>query len=83
MPQPSSIRELQFFLSMVNYHNKYSPGLTELGDSLRESTKESASFVCSPEHTEAFEVIRKEITSGTILKHCDPSKPLTCKQMQA
>ena len=62
---------------MVNYLNKNFPRLAELGDSLREFTEKNVPFVCSPEHTEAFDDIKVEITSAPILKHYDSSKPLT------
>ena len=40
---------------MVNYLNKYSLRLAELGDSLHELTKKNAHFLLGAEHTEAFD----------------------------
>ena len=43
---------------MANYLIKYSSGLAELGDSLRDLTKKNAPHVWDPEHTKAFEAIK-------------------------
>ena len=61
---------------MISYLNKYTPRLAELGDSLKESTKKRYQFL-GPEHTQAFDAIKKEIISVPILRYCDLNKPLT------
>ena len=66
IPQPTNVRDIWYFLGMVTYLNKYSPRLAKLVDSLRELTKKNAPFVWGPGHTEAFEAIKKEITSTSI-----------------
>ena len=53
---------------MDSYLNKYSPTFAELGESLKELTKKNLPFIWGPEHTEAFDAIKKEITSAPILK---------------
>ena len=75
IPQPTKVKDLHHFWCM-NYLIRYSPRLTELGDSNRELTK-TVLFIWGPEHTKAFDAIRKEITSASILRYDDPSKPLT------
>ena len=59
--QPMTMKDLQCFLGMVSYLNKYSPWLAELGDSLRELTKKKLLFICGLEHTEAFDVVIKKL----------------------
>ena len=54
-----------------------------IGDSLRQITKKKSPFVWGAKHTEAFESIKKEITSTTILKYYYCSKPLTFPTVQA
>ena len=71
------MRDPQCFLSIVNYLNKYSPGLAELGGSLRDLTKKNVLFVWGQEHAEAFESIKKETTNAPILENYDLSKPST------
>ena len=85
-PQPTNVRDLQCLLGMVNYINKYSTRLTQLSDSLRELTKKNVPFRWEYEHTEAFDAIKKEITSAPYsnimtpkifqsANRCKPRKP--------
>ena len=71
------------FWGMVNYLNKYSLRLGELGHNLRQLTKKNVPFILGPEHTEAFDGIKKETTCETKLKYYGPRKPLTLQTMQA
>ena len=57
--------------------NKYSSRWPELEDSLRKLTKKNVLFLWSLEHAEAFEAIKKEMTSSPIFKYYDASKSLT------
>ena len=56
-----------YFLGTVNYLNKYSTRLAELGDSLRELLKRNTLFVRSPKQTGVFDTMKKEISSALIL----------------
>ena len=80
MSQAMNVKDLQCFLGMVNYLNKYSPRLAEHGGSLRTHQEKCTSYK-GPEHTEAFNAIQKEISSALILKYYDPKND--CTQMQA
>ena len=64
------------FLDIVNYLNKYNLRLSELGNSWREIIKKTVPFIWDPEPTEAFDVIKNEMTSMPILRYYDHSKPL-------
>ena len=44
MPSPSSKKEVQSFIGMINYLSKFSPRLTELVEPIRELVKEKKSF---------------------------------------
>ena len=81
MSQPTKVGNLQCFLDMVNYLNKYSQ-LADTGNNMHETTKKNASFGLDPEQTDTFEAI-KEITIAPILKHYDPAKHQTFKKIQA
>ena len=48
MPPPSSKKEVQSFISMINYLTKFSPRLTELAEPIRELVKEKCSFQLGP-----------------------------------
>ena len=56
--------------TMVHYLNTYSPILAELADSLRAHQEKCTIYMgWGPEYTEAFDAIKKEITSGPILRY--------------
>ena len=72
----------QMFLVMVNYLYKCSSILAELEDRLTKFIENNVPFVWGPDHTKAFDTIKKEVTSSPILKYYDPSK-LLIKQTDA
>ena len=67
-PQPTNVKDLQYFLVMVKCLNKYLPRLADLGNNLREPIKKNVLFIWRPGYNEAFLAIRKEITSAPIFK---------------
>ena len=51
--------------------------MAELGDSLRELTRNNFKFAWRPEHIEIVDDVKKEITRSLIFRYYDPSKPLS------
>ena len=74
MPSPSSKKEAQSFISMINYLTKFSPRLTELAEPIRELVKEKVPFNWGPEHQAAFTMLKKEILRAPILPYYNPQK---------
>ena len=74
MPPPSSKKEVQSFISMINYLSKFSPRLTELAEPIRELVKEKVPFNWGPEHQEAFAMLKKEIVRAPVLPYYNPHK---------
>ena len=60
MPSPSSKKEVQSFIGMINYLTKFSLWLTELSEPIRELIKEKVPFNWGPEHQETFNMLKKE-----------------------
>ena len=79
MFQPTNAKDLQCFLGMVSYLNKYSPRLTELGGNLYELTKKYILFLQGAEDTEPFNVTKQDITSVPVLNYYNQAMPL-CHQ---
>ena len=77
MAPPTSLKDLQCVLGMVNYLSRFTPRLSQLTAPLRDLCKKDSAFVWGPEHDRAFEEIKREIASTTTLKYYDPRKPLT------
>ena len=74
MPSPTSKKEVQSFIGMINYLTKFSPRLTELAEPIRELVKEKVPFNWGPEHQAAFTMLKKEIVRAPILAYYNPQK---------
>ena len=74
MPSPTSKKEVQSFISMVNYLTKCSPRLTELAKPIRELVKEKVPFNWGPEHQATFTMLKREIVRAPILAYYNPWK---------
>ena len=74
LPPPSSKKEVQSFIGMINYLTKFSPRLTELAEPIRELVKEKVPFNWGPEHQESFTMLKKEIVRAPILAYYNPQK---------
>ena len=83
MPEPSCKKQVQSFIGMVNYLSKFSARLSELAKPIRELSKDKVPFNWGSEHWEAFNSIKREITSAPILAYYNPKKKQFYKQMQA
>ena len=77
MPEPSSKKEVQSFIGMINYLSKFSARLSDLSEPIWELSKERVLFNWGPEHKEAFDVIKKELVKPPILAYYDPNKEMT------
>ena len=74
MPPPTSRKEVQSFIGMVNYLTKFSVRLTELSEPIRELIKEKVPFNWGPEHQESFNKLKKEIVRAPVLVYYNPQK---------
>ena len=74
MLEPSSKKEVQSFMGMINYLSKFSVRLSELSEPIQELSKERVPFNWGPEHKEAFDVIKKELVKVPILAYYNPNK---------
>ena len=59
MPSPSSNKEVQSFIGMINYLSKFSPRLTELVEPIRELVKEKVPFNWGPGIKNHLQCLRK------------------------
>ena len=83
MPEPSSKKEVQSFIGMINYLPKFSASLSELSEPIRELFKERVPFNWGPEHREAFNAIKKELVKAPILAYYNPIKKWSSRSMPA
>ena len=74
MKPPQNLQDLQSYLGLVNYLNRFSPTLAELTAPLRALCKKDTLFTWESAQQAAFEAIKKEITSAPVLSYLDQSK---------
>ena len=82
MPKPTNVKELQSFLGVCHFLSKYSPRSAELSDDLHQLTCKGIPYNWGPEHKEAFNALKEELTSASVLQYYDPKKSLVL-QMDA
>ena len=77
MKPPDNAKDLQSFLCLVNYLTRYSSQMATLTAPLRELTKKEIAFVWGPEHDIAFQAVKQEISSMSVLRYFDPKADTT------
>ena len=74
MPKPTTLKDLETFLEMVQYLSKLSPRIAEIAEPLRDLMKKHAPYTWGPGHNQTFDNIKKEIVQAPILRYYDPKK---------
>ena len=74
MPPPSSKKEVESFIGMINYLTKFFPRLNELAEPIRKLVKEKVPFNWGPEHQESFTMLKKELVRALVLSYYNPQK---------
>ena len=77
MPKPTCKQEALSLLGFVNYLAKFLPRLSEIAQPIRELTTKDAKFIWSRQHDEAFEQIKKLVTSYPVLRYYDMNAEVT------
>lgn len=75
-PPPTNVSEVRAFLGMVNYHSKFIPNFAKKMKPLYHLLEKNVDFNWTSECQNAFESIKKEICSDSILFYFDPSKKI-------
>ena len=77
MPPPTSKKQVQSFIGMINYLSKFLARLSELAEPIRELSKDKVPFNWELEHHAAFKQIKKEMVRAAILAYYNPKKETT------
>ena len=77
MKTPENVKQLQSFLGMAQYLNTYSPVLADLCAPLYKLTRDNVPFQWGHEHSEAFELIKQELSKQPVLQYYDVKKEVT------
>ena len=74
IPKPTTLKDLQTFRDMVQYLSKFSPRIAEIAELLRDLMKKHSPYAWGPEHSQAFDNIKREIVQAPIFKYYDLKK---------
>ena len=74
MSKPTTLKDLQTFLGMVQYLGKFSPRIVEIAELLRDFTKKHAPYAWGSEHNHTFNSIKQVIVQAPILRYYDLKK---------
>ena len=73
-PIPTSVREVQQFLGLANYYRRFIQDFACIASPLHKLTERSAEFKWTNECQDAFNELRRRLTTAPILIHPDFSK---------
>lgn len=76
-PLPTSVKELQSFLGLVNYYRKFVENLSRLTAPLTKMIHKDSVFEWTPPRIAAFEQVKKVMTTTPVLRIADPELPFT------
>lgn len=76
MKSPTSKKELQIFLGMVNYLRKFIPNLANMMSPLRELLKKNVGWLWTGIHEKIFKEIKEFITKAPVLQNFNSALPV-------
>ena len=79
MPAPKNKKELQAFLGIINFLNKFSPGTLEACEPLRRLTSSKAKWTWNESYQQLFNKAKSLIKTEMCMKFYDDTKPLYLK----
>ena len=71
---PSNISEVRSFLGMTNYVGRFIPNYATINEPLRALTKQNQPWEWTEKHEKAFDKLKQELASSTIIAYFDPNK---------
>jgi hypothetical protein len=72
---PTTVHQLRSFLGMAGYYHKFIPNFSKISKPITELLKYQVKFVWSPECEEAFQTLKKLLTTALVLAQLDIEKP--------
>ena len=74
-PRPTTVKELQSFLGIINYYRRFIKDLAKIASPLYQLTKKGREYTWTNECQSAFDTLRQALISEPIMRAPDMSKP--------
>ena len=69
------MKEVRSFLGLCTFMSRFIPNFSQKTADLRELLKKDNKFTWEEKHSTAFENLKTELTSDSVLAYYDPTKP--------
>jgi hypothetical protein len=76
IPPPSNVKELQHFLGCTGYFRRFIRGYSYIVRPLVLLTKKAVQFNWGPEQQQAYDTLKRILTTPPLLSFYDPNKPI-------
>ncbi|WVZ71089.1 hypothetical protein U9M48_019713 [Paspalum notatum var. saurae] len=73
--QPETVTEIRSFLSLASYYRRFIKDFSKTSKPMTSLTKKNAKYLWSPNCEEAFQTLKKLLTSAPVLAQLDVTKP--------
>jgi len=74
-PQPTDITSVRQFLGLSSYYRRFIKGFASIAQPLTQLTRKNVSFQWTPDHQEAFDILKQRLTTAPILSYPSFNSP--------
>lgn len=74
-PEPENVKDVQSFLGFVNFYRRFIQDFADLARPLHDLTKKGTVWRWSPRQQQAFDDLKRSVTSSPVLIFPDDNKP--------
>lgn len=75
-PVPQNVSEVKAFVGMMNFHSIFIPNFAHKMEPLYKLLRKDSNFRQDSQAMNAYDLLRREITSEQVLAHFDRNKPI-------
>lgn len=76
MPAPTSVNKLQVFLGGLNFYSRFLKDRAKIAEPLHRLLDKDIPWKWDQIHSNAYEQLKKQLASGSILCHFDQARPI-------
>ena len=74
-PEPRNLTESRSFIGLVSYYRQFIERFSAIADPITSLTRKDTDFVWGTKQQQAFEELKRRLSSSPIIRHFDPGQP--------